>query len=57
MMEMTQAEDRAPVGTDPSADLGVASEDRAVELPTAHLPRLQHQAINPGVWGRAPANR
>jgi len=29
---MTWAEDRAPVGTDPSADPGVVSEDRAVAL-------------------------
>ncbi len=36
-MEWTWAEDRAPVGTDPSADPGVVSEDRAAStaLPTS----------------------
>ena len=43
------------MGTDPSADPGVVSEERAVVSAAAHLPRLQHQsAKSQGVWGTGP---
>jgi hypothetical protein len=48
-MKMTWAEDRAPVGTDPSADPGVVSEDRAAATATAHLLAYNINAINPTV--------
>jgi hypothetical protein len=48
-MEWSWAEDRAPVGTDPSADPGVVSEDRAAAtLPPTSLAYNTH-AINPTV--------
>src|SRR5271157_136377 len=51
----TWAEDRAPVGTDPSADPGGVSEVRAAALGAAHLSRLQHQGEkSQGVWGTGP---
>ena len=42
-METTWAEDRAPVGTDPSADPGVVSEGWAAATLPPTSPRLQHQ--------------
>jgi len=48
-MKMTWAEDRAPVGTDPSAAPGVVSEDRAAATATAHLLAYNINAINPTV--------
>jgi len=48
-MELTWAEDRAPVGTDPSADPGVVSEDRAAAtLPPTSL-AFNINAENPTV--------
>jgi hypothetical protein len=45
----TWAEDRAPVGTDPSADPGVVSEDRAVAtLPPTSL-AYNTNAENPSI--------
>ena len=39
-MKMTWAEDRAPVGTDPSADPGVVSEGWAARQPPPAFPRF-----------------
>ena len=48
-MEWTWAEDRAPVGTDPSADPGVVSEDRAAATPPPTSLAYNTNAINPTV--------
>jgi hypothetical protein len=54
---MTWAEDRAPVGTDPSADPGAKTEGRAASLTRAALPSLRDWRQcdkSQGVWGTGP---
>ena len=48
------AEDRALLGSNPSAVPGAKIGDRGGELSPPSLSEIGTNAINPGVWGRAP---
>jgi hypothetical protein len=58
-MELNWAEDRAPVGTDPSADPGVVSEVRVAATPPPTSLAPNTKAINPNRYAatRLPSNQ